>query len=105
MQPYRIEQLAQSIHTNSPSEATTWENLDAPTQERYRETARTYAAVLLGGHPRIEVQHSVKTGNSVYPHQYAVPQMVVGNDVQVVRTKVVYPAAAFVTAWEENCTS
>lgn len=108
MQPYRIEEMARAIYSDVDS-TFTWEDLSEPARESYREKARRYAAHLLGGNPVVEVQHGVARSSGTVgftpppsARTYRGPQTVIGDDVQVVREKVIYPAAAFVTPWVDK---
>ena len=101
MQTYRIEEMAQAIYADTRS-TFAWSELSDEFRETYRNKARSYAAVLLGGNPVVHVEHGVRFRGGKVRGGYKVAQTVIGDDVQVQRQKIVYPAAAFVTAWVER---
>jgi hypothetical protein len=102
MQPYRIEEMAKAIHADSVNSQWAWHELADGVRESYLSQARRYAAVLLGGEPVVEVQHGVRNSKGKIHGPYKVAQDCMSDEEQVQREKVVYPAAAFVSAWVER---
>lgn len=105
MQPYRIEEMAMSIHANSGLSNFDWDELSDKARYDFRTQAYRGAAALLGGEPVVEVQYGVLKANGkvgfTAPPSAKTYKVAIGNDVLVQREKIVYPAATFVTSWVE----